>query len=143
MMSSQQIKIEEVFRFKRHKDLVAYIIDKKVNELAYGGLMEMEKYFNDRLGIQMFENDAERNLLRLFIEVRNINVHNGGMINDLFANRVGTVEGFSYTVGKSFHVDMDALFALTNNAMRVALKIDASVSKKFGLKRQSHVKWRE
>jgi hypothetical protein len=141
--SSQMIRIDEVLRFTRHKDLVAFIIDRKINDLSYGGLSEMEKYFDDRLGVQMFHDDRQRNLLRLFVEVRNINVHNGGIVNDLFASRVGTVEGFLYTKSKAFHVDMDALVTLSENAMRVALHIDSIVGAKFGLQRKAHRNWQE
>lgn len=141
--SSQTVKVDDILRFTRHQDLVAFIIDRKINDLSYGGLAEMEKYYDDRLGVRMFDTDRQRDLLRLFVEVRNINVHNGGIVNELFLNRVGTVDGFSYRKGKSFHVDLDALVTLSENAMQVARRIDETIGKKFGLKRRSHQVWRE
>jgi hypothetical protein len=143
MASSQTIRVDDIFRFTRHQDLVAFIIDRKINDLSYGGLSEMEKYFDDRLGVRMFDTDRQRELLRLFVEVRNINVHNGGVVNELFTNRVGLVDGFPYKKGRSFHVDMEALVALSENAMQVARRIDETVSKKFALKRKTHLAWRE
>jgi len=143
LSSSQTIKIDEVLRFSKHKDLIAFIVDKKINELAYGGLLDMEKYFNDRMGVKMFEGARQRDLLRFFVEVRNINVHNGGIVNEVFASRVGAVDGFPYTKGRNLHVDMDALITLSDNAMRVAMHIDASVSTKFGLQRKAHRTWKE
>lgn len=142
LSSSQTIRVDDVLRFTKHKDLVAFIIDRKINELSYGGITEMERYFDDRLGVRMFDNDRQRVLLRMFVEIRNINVHNGGIINDLFASRVGTVEGFPYTKGKTLHVDMDALVTLSENAMRVAMHIDSVVSGKFGLQRRAHNSWK-
>jgi len=142
MISSQHIRVDDVFRFTRHKDLVSFIIDRKVNDLSYGGLSEMERYFDERLGIKMFESEEQRNLLRLFIEARNINVHNGGIVNELFMTRVGNVDGYVYTKGKRLHIDMDQLVALSENAMRVALSIDGLVTSKFRLRRQSHRAWR-
>ncbi|SER46455.1 hypothetical protein SAMN05518866_111132 [Sphingobium sp. YR768] len=103
----------------------------------------MEKYFNDRLGVRMFPDNRQRELLRLFVEVRNINVHNGGIVNDIFASRVGIVEGFDYAKGKTFHVDMDALVTLSENAMRVAMHIDATVGAKFSLLRKAHRSWKQ
>jgi len=141
LASAQSVRLDDILKFSRHKDLVAFIIDKKVNELAYGGLNEMEKYFDERLGIKMFDHERERNLLRLFIEARNINVHNGGIVNELFATRVGNVDGHDYALGKRFHIDFEALESLSENAMRVAMKIDDHVSAKFRLKRQSHSSW--
>ncbi|WP_031298362.1 hypothetical protein [Sphingobium lactosutens] len=140
--SSQTIKIEDILRFNKYKDLIEFIIDRKINELSYGGLVDMERYFSDRLGVRMFPDDRQRDLLRLFVEVRNINVHNGGVVNDIFISRVGAVEGFVYAKGKTFHVDMDALVTLSENAMRVAMHIDATVSAKFGLLRKAHRSWK-
>ncbi len=139
--SSQMIRVDDILRFTRHKDLVAFIIDRKINDLSYGGLTEMEKYFDDRLGVRMFNDDRQRDLLKFFVEVRNINVHNGGIVNDLFASRVGTVDGFPYVTGKLLHIDLEALIKLSENAMRVATQIDSNVATKFSLKRKAHRKW--
>lgn len=142
LSSSEKISISDVLLFTRHKDLVSFLVDRKINELSYGGLSEMEKYFNDRLGISMFLEDRQRILLRLFVEARNINVHNGGIVNDLFLSRAGQVDGFSYSKGKRFHIGMDELVTLSENAMRVAMQIDAAVSEKFCLRRNSHEVWK-
>jgi len=141
--SAQMVRVDDILRFTRHKDLVAFIIDRKINDLSYGGLTEMEKYFDDRLGVKMFDDDRQRELLRLFVEVRNINVHNGGIVNDLFVSRVGTVEGFPYTKGRNFHVDMEALVTLSENAMRVAMHIDSIVGAKFKLQKKAHHTWQK
>lgn len=125
----------------RHRDLVSFIIDRKINSLSYGGLSDLEKYFSERLKIKMFENERRKNLLKLFIEIRNINVHNGGFVNDIFASRVGEVEGFPYKLSKRFHVDLDALVTLSENAMEVAEGIDKTTSQKFNLKRRAYKAW--
>lgn len=141
LLASAQVKVDDVLRFSRHRDLVSFIVDRKVNELAYGGLIDLEKFFNDRLGVQMFESGDERELLRLFIEARNINVHNGGIVNDIFLSRAGSVDGFEYERGKRFHIDFDALVALAGNAMKVAMHIDAAVAAKFRIQRKADLKW--
>jgi hypothetical protein len=141
LMSAQQIQVDDILRFSRHRDLVSYIVDRKVNDLAYGGLIDLEKYFKDRLGIRMFEADRERQLLRLFIEARNINVHNGGVVNELFLSRAGVVDGFVYKRGQRFHVDFDSLVTLTDNAMKVAMHIDTAVAAKFRIRRKASNKW--
>ncbi len=139
--SSAQVKIEDVIKFSSHRKLIEFLVDKKVNELAYGGLQDMERFFVERLGIAMFEDEVERSLLRLFIEARNINVHNGGVANSIFAGRVGTIDGFNYTVGKRFHVDFDDLIKLSENAMRVAMRLDREVAAKFRMQVKAHSTW--
>lgn len=135
LSSSQTIKAEDVFKFSKHRDLVAFMIDRKVNDLSYGGLNDMEKYFDDHLGVKMFSDDKQRKLLRFFVEVRNINVHNGGVTNDLFASRVKTVENFPYKKGEAIHLDLTKIEALADNAMRVIQNIDSLVAEKFSLRK--------
>jgi len=141
LRSGQNIRIEDVLRFNRHKDIVSYLIDKKINELSYGGIQDIEAYFRDRLNIEMFNSERERTLLTVFIEIRNINVHNRGIVNDLFLSKVGLVEGFRFERGKTFQVDLDELIKLSDNAIGVALNLDRAVSNKFKLKRKSHAAW--
>jgi hypothetical protein len=141
LKSNETIRIEEVLRFNRYKDLVSFIIDRKINDLSYGGLKGMETYFRERLGIEMFTDEQQRSLLTVFIELRNINVHNGSIINDLFLSRVGKVEGFNFIKGKAYYVDLDELMLLGDNAMRTALRIDEAVASKFKLQRRAHKSW--
>jgi hypothetical protein len=141
LRSNETLRVDEILRFKRYAELVSFLIDKKVNELAYGGIKGMETYFRDRLGIEMFSTDRARLLLTIFIEIRNINVHNRGLVNDLFLSKVGKVEGFNFLKGKYFHVDMDMLQLLSDSAIETALALDHSVTTKFGLQRKSHQRW--
>ena len=117
------------------------MIDKKVNELSYGGIKDMEGYFRDRLGVGMFNNDEQRNLLACFNEIRNINLHNGSKINDLFLSKVAPIAGLKFVKGKIFHLEMDGFVRLATNALRVALLIDTSVASKFKLRRRCHERW--
>jgi hypothetical protein len=141
LRSSETLRVDEILRFKRNKDLVTFLIDKKINELSYGGIKGMESYFRDRLGIEMFATDRSRILLTTFVEIRNINVHNRGFVNDLFLSKVGKVDGLDFIKGKYFHVDMDMLKLMSDNAIETALKLDHAVAAKFGLQRKSHERW--
>jgi hypothetical protein len=101
----------------------------------------METHFRDRLGIEMFATDRARILLTTFVEIRNINVHNRGIVNDLFLSKVGKVNEFKFAKGKYFHVDMDMLKLMSDNAIETALALDQAVATKFGLQRKSHARW--
>jgi hypothetical protein len=141
LRSNQTVRIEDVLQFKRHSELVSYLVDRKINELSYGGIREMENYLRDRLGVELFQNNVERAFLTAFIELRNVNVHNGGIINDLFLSRVGQVEGFTFKLGARYHVDFEEFALLADNSVRVALEIDKTISKKFRLRRMKFSAW--
>src|SRR5262249_31529015 len=71
LRSSETITIDEVMDIKTRKSLLTYLIDRKVNSLSYGGIRQLEKYIRDRLGADLFHTDDERDLLNIFIELRN------------------------------------------------------------------------
>jgi hypothetical protein len=137
LRSSERLTNEEVLQFTRVKELVAYMADKKVNELAYGGLKGVEEYVKDRLGISMFDNEDERTKLTILAELRNIHTHNRGIVNEIFLKRVGQRKygSFDFVLDKTTHVDFEEFVILSRNAIDVAMRLDASLGRKFGIKR--------
>lgn len=137
LKSSERLTTEEALQFSRFEDLVAFIADRKINELAYGGLRAMSDFVADRLGVELFEDEEKRMLVTILVELRNVQTHNRGIINQLFANRIGclTYDDFHFKVGERYHVDLDRLGKLARAAIDVAERLDVSLSKKFGLRR--------
>jgi hypothetical protein len=142
LRSSERLTNEEVLQFTRVKELVAYMADKKVNELAYGGLKGVEDYVRDRLGIAMFENEDERIKLTILVELRNIHTHNRGVVNEIFLKRVGhrQLGDFEFTLDKKTHVNFDQFVLLSRNAIDVASRLDANLGKKFSVRRTAYSK---
>jgi hypothetical protein len=137
LRSSERLTNEEVLQFARIKELIAYMADKKVNELAYGGLKGVEEYVKDRLGVSMFENDDERVRLTILAELRNIHTHNRGIVNEIFLKRVGRhkYQSFNFKLDQPTHVDFDQFITLSRNAIEVAVRLDKNLAKKFRIKR--------
>jgi hypothetical protein len=142
LRSSERLTNEEVLQFTRVKELVAYMADKKVNELAYGGLKGVEDYVRDRLGIAMFDNEDERIKLTILAELRNIHTHNRGVVNEIFLKRVGHRQfgDFEFTLDKKTHVNFDQFVLLSRNAIDVASRLDANLGKKFSVRRTAYSK---
>lgn len=142
LRSGERLTTEEILQFGTIQDLRAYIADKKINELSYGGLRQMEAFISDRLGIEMFQTDEQRTLLTIFVELRNIHTHNRGTVNHLFLNRIGAGhKEFEFKLGHLYHVDFDRFILLSKSAIEVALRLDDLLAKKFRLRR-SHYKKR-
>jgi hypothetical protein len=142
LRSSERLTNEEVLQFTRVKELIAYMADKKVNELAYGGLRGVEEYVKDRLGIAMFDNEDERIKLTILAELRNIHTHNRGIVNEIFLKRVGQKKygDFDFTLDETTHVDFEKFVILSRNAIDVAMRLDANLGKKFGVRRMAYGK---
>jgi hypothetical protein len=137
LKSSERVTTEEVLQFTRFEDLIAFIADRKINDLAYGGLRGMSAFLSDRLGVEIFENDEQRLLVTLLVELRNIHTHNRGVISQLFLNRVGIAEfgGSHLERGQFFHVDLDLFSQLAQAAVDVVARLDSLLALKFALTR--------
>jgi hypothetical protein len=137
LRSSERLATDEILQFSRLSDLIAYIADKKINELSYGGLQELERFLSDRLGLSLFASEDERILLTIFVEIRNVHTHNRGVINELFLKRLGTktYQNWKFVAGKEHHVDFDEFVALANNSIDIAIRLDELIAKKFKLRR--------
>jgi hypothetical protein len=137
LRSSEKLTTEEVLQFKRISDIVTFIADRKINELSYGGPREMQEFIADRLGVEMFNDDKERMLLTILVELRNIHTHNRGIVNKLFLNRLGCnyYDDFQFELGKLYHVNFDQFVTLSRNAIAVAMRLDDRLAAKFRVKR--------
>ena len=144
LRSSERLTNEEVLQFTRIKELIAYMADKKVNELAYGGIRGVEDYVRERLGVTLFDNEDERLKLTVLAELRNIHTHNRGAVNEIFLKRVGQSQfgTISFREGEVAHADFDQFIILSRNAIDLALRLDTNLAKKFGIRRRPYGKRR-
>jgi len=122
-------------------DVVELLVERRVNRLAYEGITGIESYFQDRLGIVMFADDQERQLAREFIELRNIIVHNGGIVNAIFLERVGRSPTKVFEAGKRFHVGWDDFCTYAANIIGIASRLDQAACTKFSLRRKRFGTW--
>jgi hypothetical protein len=138
LKSSETIRIEDLLEFRTNKDLTNYLIDRKINELSYGGMRKLEEYIKDRFGIEMFKDDQSRDLLIIFLEPRNIYVHN----NDLFLTRIGDNHGFAFTKNERYWANFTQISTLANNCVEVALRLDETIAAKFRLEQKTYASWK-
>jgi hypothetical protein len=136
LRSSERLTTEEALQFDRVSDLRAFIADKKINELSYGGLRQMRDFISERLGVEMIADAEQGALLTIFTELRNVHTHNRGIVNRLFLNRIGAGHPkFSFKIDNPYHVNVDEFTLLSRNTIEVALKLDDALATKFKLKR--------
>ncbi|RMC37429.1 hypothetical protein [Paracoccus alkanivorans] len=141
--SGESVRIEDIFEFGNKRELIDYLIDRKVNSLSYGGMSKVERFINESMGVAMFPDDHARELTQIFVEVRNIQVHNRGVVNKIFLGRVTQHQRFQFIEGKRAHLDFDDLVDLTRVCVQTAIDLDTKICKKFGIKRKRYSTWRK
>jgi len=138
LRSSERVTTEEILQFESVDDIVSFIADRKISELSYGGLRQTEQFIKDRLGLELFDDQSQRELLTILVELRNIQTHNRGKINRLFLRRIGrqSQSRFTFVEDQIYHADFETIVLLSNNAIKVALSLDEKIAEKFRLERQ-------
>jgi hypothetical protein len=142
LSSKEQVSFEEIIRFPKRKELISYLIDKKLNELTHGGLARIEEYIFERTKIELAADISRRGKLAFAIELRNIYTHNRGKVNDVFLRRLSSHNhGFLVEKGKRFHADLDTIVELANNMASIARNFDRQIATKHGLRLKSFGTW--
>jgi hypothetical protein len=142
LRSNEQIRTEDVLRFSNRRELVDFLVNRKLNELSYGGIRGIEEFLDQRLNVTLVDNDDERSQLGIAIELRNIYTHNRGVVNELFLSRLGAHEhAYKFAQGERFHADFDQIVGFANNLFDIAVRLDDRALAKFGLQKKRYVTW--
>jgi hypothetical protein len=142
LRSKEQVKIEDVLRFTDRRDLMDFLIGRKINELTYGGLRGIEEFLDRRLNLSLVNNDQERIKLSISIELRNIYTHNRSAINELFLSRtMAHGHDYNFVQGERFHAGFEEIVGFANNLFDIAHRLDGQVLAKFGLQKEQYAIW--
>ncbi len=127
LKSKDQETLEFILGFDDINELRRTIAKNKIGKLFYSGLLDIEKFFKDHLGIDLF--GKEYDSIDLIISIRNLIVHNRGRINSEFKKKfpargeIGDYYSFAYEDISKLNIELNNL----------TVEIDKKVSAKFGL----------
>ena len=136
LKTKEQVRIDEIVEFSTKRDLVRFLVDRKVSRLAYGGLQEIEDYLSDTFGLSLFSDSLQRQQVQFFVEVRNINVHNRSKANSIFLSRTSGYREVECVEGGAVMLRLK-VFDLCEALMIAAMKFDHECCAKFKIARKS------
>jgi hypothetical protein len=136
LRSNEQIKVDEVLDYTNRKELIDFLVDRKINALAYGGIFGIEAYIKERLGLNLFPTEVHRNTLKFYNEVRNVNAHNRGFANSIFIKRVNGTLPHKFVEGDYVDVDFDDLSNLCTIILETVQEFDKQIARKFSIRRK-------
>lgn len=113
LKSGTTMRADEILEFSTLDEVRERLISKKVDELSYAGFPAIVQYIRDRFGAPLTLPDEIFRLATEAIAVRNIVVHNGGVVNRRFVDqtqRVDLAVGTIYTLGT--HEVLDLIHAV-------------------------------
>lgn len=116
--------------FSTIEELSKALSDKKIKELFYGSIEDIKKFFLDRLGIKLFDDEKDAKDFSMVIKQRNLIVHNRGIITQELAD---LVPYYKEKVGQNLifkYEQLSIINALINNLI---IDIDIKLREKFDL----------
>ncbi len=144
LSSDEQVRTADIVKFSNRRDLVNFLVDRKINRLSYGGLRGIEKFLVGRLGIPLSVDPTQRTQISVAIELRNIYTHNRGVVNELFLGRLsGQIFDYKFIEGQRFHAGFDEIVMISSSLFTNVVRLDIEVAKKFGLQRKQFSTWRQ
>ena len=119
-----------VLEYKNMDDLVAALAEARVNSLSYKGMRNLSKYLSERLGFRLFSDSEAENCAIEIVELRNLIVHNRGVVNRIVASRLPSL---SAGIGKPVPLDPAKVFSDLIFLIHSARDIDGRAADKFDL----------
>lgn len=143
LRSNEMVKVEDILKCKNYDEVLNVLVERKINELSYGGIVGMGDFLLSRTGLSLWSNQAEKALLNAAVEIRNIYTHNRGIVNDTTMRRMSKDElPFEFVINKRFHADFENITLIANNLFQIAFRLDNAASEKFGLERFEMQHWK-
>jgi hypothetical protein len=133
LRSAEQVRVDDVLRYASMDDLIDYLAKRRVDRLAYQGVAELTQSLADRPGLELFGEGDQLNQAVRIVAMRNLFVHNRGIINETYLHQVAGagVVGDRIKI-EDFHGDLAFL-------ARTSMTVDAKARAKFGLAADSRL----
>ena len=130
LKSGEHVKVDFVLSYPDKDSLVRALIERRINRLSYLGMTELEKDLKQRIGMALFENQDDRERAVELNELRNVIVHNRGVINRRAAHRAPRL---ATRIGQKVDVSFENLDSQRKFLDVLAKNIDERAIKIFKL----------
>jgi hypothetical protein len=87
MKSKEKIEIDWALQFDSIEELIYALAERKVHELSYRSLTDLDDYLMTQHGISLFSEKGHRSRAGQLVGIRNLIVHNRGYVNRIFKER--------------------------------------------------------
>lgn len=129
LKSKETEQLDFILSFDDYESMINAIAEKKIEALFYQGSEGIQKFFKERIGVEIFKEKSDQ--INLLVKQRNLAVHNRSKISNDFVRQFPN-ENFIENMHLSFTFDyvekiVPALYKITN-------ELDYEFEAKFKLK---------
>ena len=136
MKSKEKVDVDYVLQFNSAKDLLHALIERKVHGLAYRNLTDLDEYLSNTLTLSLFASEEQRARAVRLVDVRNLVVHNRGLVNRIFKERNPKSDD---AVGDRISYNYSAALEELSFSVDWIMDLDLRLSEKFKVPTQPRV----
>ncbi|RKR72096.1 hypothetical protein [Marinobacter nauticus] len=109
LKSKSSITYQDVLSYTSMKSLIAHLAQKEVDQLGFGSIDDVERYFSSKMNINLSNFEKWDDIVEASFR-RNIFIHNKGVANEKYCKAVGVEK-----LGKRLSVDLDYVMSISDN----------------------------
>jgi hypothetical protein len=125
LKSSSKISYDELLGFKSIKSLTEHLAQKEVDQLGYGSIDDVSKYYADKFNIEFSAFEKWDKIVESNFR-RNLFIHNKGVSNETYCKRIGYKKR-----GKRLSVDIDYITSVADTLISFNMFCYETLKKKF------------
>ncbi|RRQ22224.1 hypothetical protein D6C00_09850 [Thiohalobacter thiocyanaticus] len=130
MKSGEQERLDFILRFEDMDELRAALAEKRVEKLSFMGFRDLADYVREHMGFDLINGNADIERASLLVEMRNIFVHNRGVVGTVSARRFRSLEPL---VGRPLSITHDELREERQFVENTVIDMDVRAIAKYGL----------
>lgn len=133
LRSNEQTRLDFVLQYSTMNDLVDALAEKRVTDLSYAGMRQLSDYLREKLGLELFTDEAALERAIFLIEVRNLIAHNRAIVNNIFLSKIRSRKESIGKLGEPLTLEVDNVFDGVMFLANMVAEIDMRAAAKFGL----------
>ena len=134
LKSKETERLDFILNYETIEELQVAIAEKKIEALFYAGFDKIETFFNERVGIDLFETEEQKKDFNNAILSRNLIVHNRGIVTKEYLKKITKTE---LVEGEKIHSTYENISQLNISIINFIGRIDKILIEKFSL--NSHI----
>ncbi len=130
LKSGEMVRVDEVLQHGTMDELIKRLAERRVERLSYQGMEDLQKDLTEKLNFDMFPSSENLSRAVRIIEMRNLIVHNRGIVNRVFQTRTGTT---SPEIGQPIELSPKSVVSDLDFLAESVIEIDKRAALKFRL----------
>ncbi len=128
LRSKETEQLDFILSFSDYQSLINAIAEKKIENLFYQGIDVIQKFFKERIGVEVFKEKSDQ--INLLVKQRNLAVHNRSKISKEFIRQFPD-ENFEVNMRLNFKFDY--VEKIVHVLHLIINELDYEFSKKFNI----------